>query len=374
MILKLTWKRVLVTVAAAAVLGMAIAWSGVINIGASTGHWAVTDWFLHWAMRNTVRTYAAFTVDHAAAELPDDGSQLVSAAGHYAAQCAVCHGAPGEQPSPVIQAATPAPPDLAKTAGTWSGRQLFWIVKHGIKFTPMPAWPAQDRDDEVRQMAAFVAKLPGMSAQEYRRLAYGERGRVVAGKVAQLEEALPDCDRCHAADGRGQADIPVLAGQKATYLAAALRAFAAGKRSSAVMESAAARIDPGLIPALAEHYASLPRAAQPEATDGDVRDAGEGEGAGAGGPSAAEVVQKGLPEANLPACSSCHGPDKRPGYPMLDGQKTEYLAARLRHWRGDPTVVDARKSTAPMPMIARRIPEHLVEPLARHFASRNPDR
>ena len=54
MILKLTWKRVLVTVAAAAVLGMAIAWSGVINIGASTGHWAVTDWFLHWAMRNTV--------------------------------------------------------------------------------------------------------------------------------------------------------------------------------------------------------------------------------------------------------------------------------------------------------------------------------
>ena len=378
MILKLTWKRVLATVAAAAVLGMAIAWSGVINIGASTGHWAVTDWFLHWAMRNTVRTYAAFTVDHAAAELPDDGSQLVSAAGHYAAQCAVCHGAPGEQPSPVIQAATPAPPDLAKTAGTWSGRQLFWIVKHGIKFTPMPAWPAQDRDDEVRQMAAFVAKLPGMSAQEYRRLAYGERGRVVAGKVAQLEEALPDCDRCHAADGRGQADIPVLAGQKATYLAAALRAFAAGKRSSAVMESAAARIDPGLIPALAEHYASLPRAAQPEATDGDVRDAGEGAGAGAGegagGPSAAEVVQKGLPEANLPACSSCHGPDKRPGYPMLDGQKTEYLAARLRHWRGDPTVVDARKSTAPMPMIARRIPEHLVEPLARHFASRSPDR
>ena len=98
------------------------------------------------------------------------------------------------------------------------------------------------------------------------------------------------------------------------------------------------------------------------------------DGTGDGIPSAAEVVEKGLPEVNLPACSSCHGPGKRPGYPMLDGQKAEYMAARLRHWRGDPAVVDARKPNAPMPMIARRIPEHLIEPLARHFASRRPER
>ena len=371
MVLKLTWKRILAAATAAAAFGIAIAWSGVINIGASTGHWAITDWFLHWSMRNTVRTYAAFTVDRVAAELPEDDAQLVSAAGHYAAQCAVCHGAPGEQPSPVIQAATPAPPDLAETAGSWSDRQLFWIVKHGIKFTPMPAWPAQDRDDEVRQMAAFVAKLPGMSADRYRRLAYGERGRIAAGEAMKLEEALPDCNRCHAADGRDQADIPVLAGQKPAYLAAALRAFAAGERSSAVMEAAAARIDQSLIPALAEHYAAQSRVPKP----GAPRPAADrGDRAGEGAPSAAEVVEKGLPEVNLPACSSCHGPGKRPGYPMLDGQKAEYMAARLRHWRGDPAVVDARKPNAPMPMIARRIPEHLIEPLARHFASRRPER
>ena len=398
MVLKLTWKRILSAATIAAALGIAIAWSGVINIGASTGHWAITDWFLHWSMRNTVRTYAAFTVDRKTAAVSDDNAQLVSAAGHYAAQCAVCHGAPGEQPSPVIQAATPSPPDLAKTAGSWNDRQLFWIVKHGIKFTPMPAWPAQDRDDEVRQMASFVAQLPAMSAEQYRRLAYGERGRVVAGQVTRLEEALPDCDRCHAEDGRDQPDIPVLAGQKPAYLAAALRAFAAGERSSAVMEAAAARIDPGLIPALAKHYAAQTRLPKPGASGdraGDADRAGStgsigtsgsagnaasadratgADGTGDGIPSAAEVVEKGLPEVNLPACSSCHGPGKRPGYPMLDGQKAEYMAARLRHWRGDPAVVDARKSNAPMPMIARRIPEHLIEPLARHFASRRPER
>lgn len=376
MVLKLTWKRAATTAVAAVVLGLALAWSGVVNIGASTGHWAITDWFLHWAMRNTVRTYAALTVDGEHADLPSDSAQLVSAAGHYAAQCAVCHGAPGEQPSPVIQAATPPPPDLARTAGSWSDRQLFWIVKHGIKLTAMPAWPVQDRDDEIRQMAAFVAKLPDMSADEYRHLAYGERGRVVTGKVTRLEEALPDCNRCHADDGRGQPDIPVLAGQKPAYLAQALRAFATGRRESALMTAAAARIDESLVPALADHYAGLSRTAKPTAA-GAGQDAaaakrashpGRSAAGGDDGPTAAEVVENGLPELNLPACSSCHARGKRPVYPRLDGQKAEYLAARLRRWRGDPTVVDARKSSATMPMIARRIPEHLIEPLARHFA------
>ena len=55
-------------------------------------------------------------------------------------------------------------------------------------------------------------------------------------------------------------------------------------------------------------------------------------------------------------------------YPLLTGQKQEYLAARLHLWRGDPNVVDARKTNATMPVIARRIPEHLVEPLADYFA------
>ncbi len=388
MVLKLTWKRIFAAAGAALVLGMAIAWSGIVNIGASTGHWAITDWFLHWTMRNTVRTYAAFTVGAEADSLPADSERLVSAAGHYASQCAVCHGAPGEQPSPVIQAATPPPPDLAKTAGSWSGRQLFWIIKHGIKFTPMPAWPVQDRDDEVRQMAAFVAQLPGLSADEYRKLAYGDRGHVLAGKVVRIEDALPDCDRCHAADGRGQPDIPALAGQKPAYLAAALHAFASGERSSAVMTAAASRLDASLIPALAEHYAGLPREGGRE--DGSTaralaprplkRPAEQGAALASGlatEPSAdlalaAQVVEHGLPELNLPACSSCHASNKRPNYPLLDGQKAQYMAARLRNWRGDPTVVDARKPSDQMPMIARRIPEHLIEPLARHFSSRQP--
>jgi cytochrome c553 len=346
--------------------GLLLAWSGFINVAASTGHWTITDWFLHWTMRNSVRAQAAMTVEEPAT----DPSGLVSAAGHFAVNCAPCHGAPGERRSTVMQAATPPPPDLTHTVETYNDRELFWVVRHGVKFTPMPAWPAQDRDDEVRRMAAFVRRLPRMSAQEYRELAYG-RGRIVGGQAWTLESALADCERCHAEGGRGQPDIPVLGGQKPAYLLGTLEAFAAGRRSSSVMEAAAARVDPGIMRGLAGHYANQP------GLDAE-RDIVETASVAAD-PMVARIITEGLPEKKLPACAQCHAPGKRPHYPVLAGQKAEYLAGRLKRWRGDRNVVDARKSQLTMPVIARRIPESMIEPLAQHFArqslpSSSPDR
>jgi cytochrome c553 len=239
----------------------------------------------------------------------------------------------------------------------------------------MPAWPALDRDDEIWRMAGFVRRLPSMSPAEYRELAHGPTGQVAGNAPGSLQEALPDCERCHADNGREQPDIPVLAGQKPAYLAATLQAYATGKRSSAVMTAAVNRLDADIIRLLADHYARLPdglaepvAAVPPEATA--FREEGETMATGEYEEAARRIVANGLPEANLPACSKCHSAGKRADYPVLAGQKPDYLAARLRLWRGDPNVVDARKSNESMPMIARRIPEEMIEPLARHFGAR----
>lgn len=362
MIVKITWKRFVASLAALILFGFALAWSGIINIGASTGHWAVTDWFLHWAMRNTVRTQAwlgGLTVRKPAAH----SQGLVSAAGHYAASCAACHGAPGVRPVPVMQASTPPAPDLRVTASEWTDEELFWIIKHGVKFTAMPAWPDLSRDDEIRRMAAFVRRLPDMTAEEYRELAYGPGRYVLGGTITDLETALPDCMRCHGSDGRGrgQPDIPVLAGQSATYLYKTLEAYASGRRGSGVMGTAAARLDPAVMRALAEHYASLPGLDHRPAADSAVASAREHSGA-------AGIVAHGLPDANVPACSTCHASGKNPRYPILAGQKPGYLATWLHLWHGDETIVDAREPNAPMPVIARRLPESAIELLAEHYS------
>jgi hypothetical protein len=42
----------------------------------------------------------------------------------------------------------PPSPDLAKAAALYSPAELFWIIKHGIKMTGMPAWNDHS-DDEL---------------------------------------------------------------------------------------------------------------------------------------------------------------------------------------------------------------------------------
>ena len=89
------WKHIVGLVVAVALAAFLIAWSGVIGIGASTGHWKVTDWFLHWVMRSSVRTAALGT------KVPEfTEGMLPIAAGHFEAGCAPCHGSPAMERRP----------------------------------------------------------------------------------------------------------------------------------------------------------------------------------------------------------------------------------------------------------------------------------
>lgn len=340
MTIRITWKRVIFVLLGFGIAGLLFAWSGVMQISASSGHWRVTDWFLHWVMRNSVRTYAFV---QAPEEIRDDDG-MVSAAGHYRQACQVCHGGPGVRPSPVMQRATPPAPDLAHTAGEWRDRELFWIIRHGIKYTGMPAWAASDRPDEVRRMVTFVRRLPEMTPQDYRDLTQVRSDAVVPGV---RPETLAACTGCHGSDGggRGQGDIPVLGGQHVNYLRASMQRYASGERSSAVMQTAVASISPQEMDRLARHFAAMP------GIDGDmVRTAQQ------------PVVRDKAGQA-LPACANCHGAGK--AAPNLHGQKASYIAQRLRAWQAASGIVDARQSFETMAVIARRIPADQIEPLAR---------
>lgn len=60
----------------------------------------------------------------------------------------------------------PQPPPLADVVAEWSAAELFWIIKHGIRMTGMPAWGPTHGDEEVWAIVAFVQTLPTMSAEE----------------------------------------------------------------------------------------------------------------------------------------------------------------------------------------------------------------
>src|SRR5437762_5211284 len=138
--------------------GLALIYSGLYDVGATAPHWAVTRWVPETARTRSIKAHAAGI--EAPAGL-DDPAKILTGVAHFAAHCAVCHGAPGVPKGDIARGLYPAPPDLGKAATLYGPGELFWIVKHGIKMTGMPAW-SDHNDDELWATVAFLQKLPGM--------------------------------------------------------------------------------------------------------------------------------------------------------------------------------------------------------------------
>jgi cytochrome c553 len=352
-----------------AVLGLALAvplgavllaWSGVYNVAASRGHLWITDLFLRFGMENSVRAHAPEVQPPAL----DDPDLIRLGAGHFHSGCAYCHGAPGVAISPISLAMLPAPPNLEHRVAEWTDQELFWIVKHGIKYAGMPAWPAQERDDEVWPLVAFLRQLTGLTPEDYRTLALGNASAAPpAGRDIALGLRSPDaaesCARCHGGEDRPPASalVPRLHGQRPEMLLAALEAFAKGERRSGIMQPIAAGLAPETRQALADYYASLsPPAPQASAGHDPARTE-----------SGRDLAMRGHPEAGIPACDSCHGASGLPLYPRLAGQNAPYLANQLRLWQRGGRVGNG--PGAIMAPIARKLSEQQIDDVAAFYSS-----
>lgn len=161
---------VLTTLAVAAILavsaGGGILYAGLYNVAATDPHWPVTHWILETGRTRSIKTHAAGLTEPAGF---NDETRLVMGTEHFAAHCAVCHGAPGVPRGDIAHGLYPQPPDLAATGNRYTPAELFWILKNGIKATGMPAWNAHG-DDELWATVAFLRKLPGMREEEYAKL------------------------------------------------------------------------------------------------------------------------------------------------------------------------------------------------------------
>lgn len=346
------WKYLVILAVIAPLLGLGVAWSGLMSVKASTGHWAVTDWFLHWVMRNSVRT-AALSID-----VPplDDPALVPPAAGHFESGCAICHGSPAQGRSDAVLAMLPPPPDLKEKVPGWSDAQLFEIVKHGVRFTGMPAWPAQMRDDEVWAMVAFLRKLPGMDADAYFR-ASGLHGIGHAGEVSPLPIT---CESCHSDKKLNNGSIiPRLAGQSEAYLLNSMKAYAAKQRPSGIMEVAVGTLPEDSLPELASYYAKQklpPRPAQP-AADPALIARGQ------------ELAEKGLPADKVPACFGCHEkPGGNPAYPRISAQNGAYIARQLHLFKEG--VRGGSSSSHLMTETVKNLKEDDITALAAFFSGR----
>jgi cytochrome c553 len=132
-----------------------------------------------------------------------------------------------------------------------------------------------------------------------------------------------------------------------------LRDFKAGARANAIMSPFAMKLGEQDMLDLAAYYSYLPR--QPGSHPDPVA-------------TAPQIVARGAPMRNVPACSSCHGTtDAKLGAPWLDGQSAVYIKAQLQAFATGARHNDISEQ---MRNIARQMTAAEIDEAARYYASR----
>ncbi|AHX13355.1 cytochrome C [Dyella jiangningensis] len=164
---------IVAAVGVVAVVTGAFIYSGIYNIGADDHHTKPM-----YAALNALRERS---IEVRARNIPvpnlDDPKMIAEGAEHYTAMCTGCHLAPGmkESDSEIRPGLYPQPPNLVEH-GVHDPREAFWVIKHGVKMSGMPAWGTTHSDEAIWNMVAFIRKMPGMTPEQYKALAGDSAG------------------------------------------------------------------------------------------------------------------------------------------------------------------------------------------------------
>ena len=141
-------------------------YAGLYNIAADVPHTQPVYWLFETVRDRSVEARARDVV------VPNDlndPNRISRGAGQYADMCSGCHLAPGMKRTEISRGLYPRAPELRRKTDLTSAEQ-FWVVKHGIKMTGMPAWGVTHDDDLLWDVVAFVRKLPELTPEQYEAL------------------------------------------------------------------------------------------------------------------------------------------------------------------------------------------------------------
>ena len=140
--------------------------SGLYNIGADDHHTKVVLALITQLRDRSIEARLG-TIEPQLTATP---AMIKSGAEHYAVLCVGCHLAPGVAKSELRAGLYPHPPSLAQEE-IQESRRAFWVIKHGIKMSAMPAWSKTLDDAAIWDVVAFVRKMPSLTAEDYQQLA-----------------------------------------------------------------------------------------------------------------------------------------------------------------------------------------------------------
>ena len=188
-----------VIIALIAVVGFV--YSGLYNVSATSPHSGFANWVMSTTMHASVERRAK---DIDVPNLDDEALQLAGI-NDFDAMCAACHGAPGQDPEAMGQGLNPPAPDLTESAAHRTAAELFWVTKHGVKMTGMPAWGATHDDKAIWPVVAFMTTLHELDADAYQFMLASAAG---SGHHAADDESHSGSDAAGESTGHHGQDQP----------------------------------------------------------------------------------------------------------------------------------------------------------------------
>ena len=150
--------------AGAAIVGLIVLRGGFYNISATESHYPLIYTVFEEGLQYSIQNHAE-DIEVPALGAPE---QLLRGASVYAANCVQCHGGPGTAPSKHGMSMQPVPGPVVDADVNWETRELYWITRHGIKMSGMPAWEYHLSDSDIWAVVAFVSAMPAMSPQDFK--------------------------------------------------------------------------------------------------------------------------------------------------------------------------------------------------------------
>jgi len=102
---------------------------------------------------------------------PANETILKEAREHFADHCAICHANDGSGNTAMGRGLSPQAPDmrLAATQSRTDG-ELYSIIHNGVRFTGMPAWGPDGKDEDSWKLVLFIRHLPQLNADEIKEM------------------------------------------------------------------------------------------------------------------------------------------------------------------------------------------------------------
>ncbi|MFD0669213.1 c-type cytochrome [Ramlibacter sp. MAHUQ-53] len=179
-----------------------------------------------------------------------------------------------------------------------------------------------------------------------------------AGGAKTIESKVAMCIGCHAIPGYQSSfpevhRVPMISGQNAKYIVAALNAYKNGERKHPTMRGIAAGLSEQDMAEIGAYYEKQAKPAVAEKPSKEPN------------AQVAALLQKA-------ACASCHGANFSkpidPSYPKIAGQHSDYLFVALKSYKGEPNNVVGRTNGV-MAGIAKQFTNAELKALSSYIGS-----